>query len=135
MSMSDGNSVTKHLNAFYTIIIQLLSIEIRITKEEKWISLLCSFLDSWDSLVMAIGRNNTTLNLDSVVAVLLLKEMRWKNMDGSNPKQLWVRSQSINRKKDKPSIGSKKVRGKLKLRLTSPTQSMRRCWECGKLGH
>ena len=35
MSMSDGNSVTKHLNAFYTIIIQLLSIEIRITKEEK----------------------------------------------------------------------------------------------------
>ena len=45
--------------------------DINITKEEKRISMLCSFLDSWDNLVMAIGGNNTTLNIDDVVAALL----------------------------------------------------------------
>jgi hypothetical protein len=31
--------------------------DIKITKEEKCISLLCSFLDSWDSRVMDIESN------------------------------------------------------------------------------
>jgi hypothetical protein len=41
--MSDDSSVTKHLNVFNTIIRQLSSIDIKITKEEKCIILLCSF--------------------------------------------------------------------------------------------
>ena len=64
------------LIAFNTIISQLLFVDIKITEVEKCISMLCSFLDSWDNLVMAIGRNNTTLKIDDVVATLLLKEMR-----------------------------------------------------------
>ena len=35
MRMSDGDSVIEHLNAFNTIISQLLSMDINITKEEK----------------------------------------------------------------------------------------------------
>jgi hypothetical protein len=37
--------------------------DIKITEEEKYVILLCSFLDSWDSLVMAIGRNSATLEI------------------------------------------------------------------------
>jgi hypothetical protein len=63
LRMSDGNSMTEHLNAFNTILSQLWYVDIKIIEEEKCISLLCSFLDSWDSLVMAIGSNTTTLSL------------------------------------------------------------------------
>jgi hypothetical protein len=73
LRMSDGSSVTEHLNAFNTILSQLSSVDIKITEEEKCISLLCSFPDSWDSLVMAIGSNTTTLVLEDMVASLLSK--------------------------------------------------------------
>ena len=68
--MSDGDLVIEHLNVFNIAISQLLSIDIKITEEKKCISLLCSLLDSWDNLVVAIRRNNTTLKLDDVVSSL-----------------------------------------------------------------
>jgi hypothetical protein len=73
LRMSEGSSVTEHLNVFNTIISQLSFVDIKITEEEKCISLLCSFPDSWDSLVMAIGSNSTTLVLEDVVASLLVR--------------------------------------------------------------
>jgi hypothetical protein len=74
--MSDGSSITEHLNAFNTAISQLLSMDIKIIEEDKYISLLCSFLDSWDSLVVAIGSNSTTLMLEDMVSSMLSEEMR-----------------------------------------------------------
>jgi len=53
--------MTKHLNAFNTVVSQLASIDIKISDEDKCISLLCSLPDSWDSLVIAIGSNATAL--------------------------------------------------------------------------
>jgi hypothetical protein len=100
LRMSDGSSMTKHLNAFNTIIIQLSSMYIKIT-EEKCISLLCSFPNSWDSLVVAIGSNATTLALEYVVAYLLSEEMRRKNMEGSTKDALVVRGQPVDRDKGK----------------------------------
>jgi hypothetical protein len=72
--MSEDSSVTEHLNAFNSIISQLSSVDIKITKEEKCVSLLCSFLDSKNRLVMAIGSNSTTLALEYMVASLFQKE-------------------------------------------------------------
>jgi hypothetical protein len=43
LRVTDAISVTEHLNAFDTIIIQLSYVDIKITKEEKCISLLCFF--------------------------------------------------------------------------------------------
>jgi hypothetical protein len=68
--------VAKHLNAFNTVVSQLLFVDIKIFEENRYISILCFFPDSWDSLVVAIGRNKTTSNLDDVVASMLLEEMR-----------------------------------------------------------
>jgi hypothetical protein len=68
--MSEGSSMIEHLNEFNTILSQLFSMDIKIIQEEKCVSLLCSFLDSWDSLVMGIGSNTTTLALEDMVASL-----------------------------------------------------------------
>ena len=47
---------------------QLLSVDIKISDEDKCISLLCSLPDSWDSLVIAIGSNATALQFDEIVS-------------------------------------------------------------------
>jgi hypothetical protein len=39
--MNDGDSVTEHLNAFNIVVSQLLSVDIKISDEDKCISLLC----------------------------------------------------------------------------------------------
>eukprot|EP00253_Pinus_taeda_P010300 PITA_10300 len=82
--MKDGDSVTEHLNAFNIVVSQLSSVDIKISDEDKCISLLCSLPDSWDSLVIAIGSNATALQFDEIVSALLTEEMRWKNMDNQN---------------------------------------------------
>jgi hypothetical protein len=114
LRMSEGSSVTEHLNVFNTIISQLSSVDIKITEEEKCISLLCSFPDSWDSLVMAIGSNSTTLVLEDVVASLLSEEMRRKNMEGSTKDALVVRGRPIDRDKGKFSGRKSKSKGRSK---------------------
>lgn len=76
LRMSDGDLVIEHLNAFNIVINQLLSVDIKITKEEKCISILCSFSYFWDGLVVAIRSNNTTLKINDVVRFLFSKEMR-----------------------------------------------------------
>ena len=81
LRMKDGDSVTEHLNAFNTVVSQLSSVGIKISDEDKCISLLCSLPNSCDSLVIAIGSNTTTLNFDDIVPALLSEEMRQRNME------------------------------------------------------
>jgi hypothetical protein len=76
LRMRDGDSVAEHLNAFNTVVSQLVSVDIKISDEDKCISLLCSLPDSWDSLVVAIGSNTTSLKFEEVVSSLLSEEMR-----------------------------------------------------------
>ena len=94
LRMKDGDSVTEHLNAFNTVVSQLLSADIKISNEDTCISLLCSIPDSWDNLVIAIGSNTTALQFDEIVSSLLTEEMRWKNMEIQNGYALSIRGQS-----------------------------------------
>jgi hypothetical protein len=64
LRMRDGDSMVEHLNALNNMVSQLVSVEIKISYEDKCISLLCSLLDSWDSLVVAIGSNITSLKFE-----------------------------------------------------------------------
>jgi hypothetical protein len=91
LRMIDGSSVIEHLNLFNIILIHLSFVDIKIIEEEKCIILLCSLLESWDSLVVTIRSNTNTLALEDVVASMLSKEMRRKNMEGSTKDALMVR--------------------------------------------
>eukprot|EP00253_Pinus_taeda_P013414 PITA_13414 len=90
LRMKDGDLVREHLNAFNTVVRQLLSVDIKISDEDKCISLLCSLPDSWDSLVVAIGSNVTALQFDEIVSSLLSKEMQQKNTESHNGDALSV---------------------------------------------
>ena len=104
--MEDGDSVTKHLNAFNTLVSQLVSVNITIAEEDKCITLLCSFLNSWDNLVVEIGSTNQyTLKYEDVVSSLLSEEMRWKSMDSHNTDALFVRVRTQYNNRCKPSRG------------------------------
>eukprot|EP00253_Pinus_taeda_P029934 PITA_29934 len=130
--MKDGDSVTEHLNAFNTVESQLLSVDIKISDEDKCISLLCSLPDSWDSLVIAIGSNATALQFGEIVSALLTEEMRRKKMENQNGDAFSVRGWSHNRSKNKSSSGRSKSRGRSK----SPGKPQRWCaGNAGKEGH
>ncbi len=76
LRMKDGDSMIENLNAFNTLVSQLVSIDIEISDEDKCISLFCSLLDSWHSLVIAIGSNAISFHFDEIDSSLLTKEMR-----------------------------------------------------------
>jgi hypothetical protein len=103
LRMEDGYSVTEHLNAFNTLVIQLVYVNIMILEEDKCITLLCSFPDSWDNLVVAIGSTTqSTLKYEDVVPSLLSEEMRWKSMDGHSTNDLFVRGSTQDKNPGKP---------------------------------
>jgi hypothetical protein len=91
LRMRDGDSVVENLNAFNTVVRQLVSVEIKILYVDKCISLLCSLLESWNSLVVAIGINTTALKFDEVASSLLSEEMRQKNMERQSIDALFAR--------------------------------------------
>jgi hypothetical protein len=103
LRMEDGDSMTEHLNSFNTLVSQLFSINIMIVKEDKCITLLCSFRDSWDNLVVTIGSTTqSTLKYDDVVSSLLSEEMRQKSMDSHSKDDLFVIGQSQDKNPGKP---------------------------------
>jgi hypothetical protein len=97
LRMRDGDSMAEHLNAFNTVVSKLVSVEIKISYEDKCISLLCSLPDLWDSLVVAIGSNTTSLKFEELVSSLLSEEMRRKNMEGHSIDALFSRGRSQER--------------------------------------
>eukprot|EP00253_Pinus_taeda_P005186 PITA_05186 len=131
LRMKEGDMVTEHLNAFYIVVSQLLSVDIKISEEDKCISLLCSLLDSWNSLVVAIGSNATALQFDEIVSSLLTEEMRQKNMKRQNGDALSVQGRSQNINKNKSLSGRSISRGRSK----SPGKPVKVCWKCRKEGH
>ena len=91
--MEDGDFVTDNLNVFNTLVSQLVSIDIKMVEEDTCITLLCSLLDSWDNLVVAIGSSTkSALKFEDIVSSLLSEEMRRKSMESQNVDALSVRS-------------------------------------------
>ena len=80
--MEDNAIVTKNLNVYNTLVIQITFIGIKMVKEDKFITLLCSFPNFWDTLIVAIcSASQATLKFDEIVSSLLSQEMRLKTMD------------------------------------------------------
>jgi hypothetical protein len=131
LRMRDGDSVVEDLNAFNTMVSQLVYVEIKISDEDKCISLLCSLPDLWDSMVVAIGSNTTSLIFYEVVSSLFSEEMRRNNMEGQSTDALFARGRYQERNRSKFSSGRSKSKGRPK----SPKKFVKVCWRCGKEGH
>ena len=101
LRMKDGDSVAEHLNAFNTMVSQLASVDIKMFEEDKCITLLYYLPDSWDNLVMDISSTSSVLNLEDVVASLLLEEMRRKSFEDQTKDALSVRGRSPEKNKNK----------------------------------
>ena len=95
-----------------------------LAKKDKCFNLLCSFPDSWDNLVVAIGSTTqSTLKYEDVVSSLLSEEMRWENMDSHSTDDLFVRGHTQDMDLGKPSGG----RSKSTSRSRSPGKYLRKC--------
>jgi hypothetical protein len=124
LRMRDGDSVVENLNTLNTMVSQLVSVEIKISDDNKCINLLCSLSESWDIMVVAIGSNTIALNFGEVVSSLLSKEMRRKNMEGQNTNTLFARGCSQERNRTKFSSRRSKSKGRSK----SIEKFVKVCW-------
>ena len=79
MKLSDVDFVLEHLNSLNTIVTQLISVGVQMDEEDYCITLLCSFPNSWDNLVMAIGSTIKALVLDEIMVSLVSMEVRQNN--------------------------------------------------------
>ena len=72
IKMSEGGSIVDHLNEFNTLPSQLSSINMNFDDGFRALIILCSFLESWNSLVMAVSNfvpSSNTLKFDDVIGV------------------------------------------------------------------
>ena len=82
MKMSEGGFVADHLNDFNTVTSQLSSVGVNFDDEVRALLFMCSLLESWNGLVMAISNSisgSSTLKFDDVVGALLSEEI-WKSV-------------------------------------------------------
>ena len=78
MKMSEGGSITDHLNDFNTVTNQLSYVGVNFDDEVRDLLILCSLPESWDGLVMAVSNyvsGSNTLKFDDVISVILSEEM------------------------------------------------------------
>jgi hypothetical protein len=72
--MEYGDSMTKNINSFNTLLSKLVYVDINMEEEDKINTLLCYLPNSWDNLAIEIGSTTqSTLNFEDVVASLLSK--------------------------------------------------------------
>eukprot|EP00253_Pinus_taeda_P004912 PITA_04912 len=128
LRMKEGTSITDHLNAFNTLLVQLESIEVKFESEDKTITLLCSWPESWDHIVTSISLSSSeTLEFDDVVASLLSEETRIRsNLETSTSEAMMVRGRTKERRCSRQSDSCSKSKGK---------KSKVKCWFCGISGH
>ena len=86
MKMAKGGSITDHLNEFNIVTSQLSSVGVNFDEEIRALLILCSLLESWNGLLMAMITSiprSSTLKYDDVVGVILSEETRRKSLGGS----------------------------------------------------
>jgi hypothetical protein len=90
LRMKEGTKIVDHLNVFNTLICQLSSMEVKYEDEDKAVTLLCSFPESWDHLVTTMWFNTTdAIDYDIVVGALLSEEMRKNPVKKPQQQKQW----------------------------------------------
>ena len=120
MKMSEGGSITDHLNDFNTVTNQLSSVGVNFDDEVRALLILCSLAESWDGLVMAVSNSvsgSSTLKFDDVIGVILSEEMRRKSTGDTSGNALTVEIRGRQRERGKsPGNRWKSRKGRSKSR-------------------
>ena len=88
LKMTEGMSMSSHLNEFNTIFSQLSAQEIKFDDSVKAIFLLVTLLESWDTFCIAISNSALASGLTffNVESSLLIEEVNQKNLDNMHSK-------------------------------------------------
>jgi hypothetical protein len=134
MKMSEGGSVTDHLNEFNMVTNQLSYVKVEFDDEVKALLILCSLPESWNDLVMVVSKSvsgSNTLKFDDVVGVILSEEMQQKitSDTSGNALNMENRGRQKDRGQDSGNHGNSR-KGRSKSRLGKIE-----CWNCGTKGH
>ena len=79
MKISEGGSITNHLNDFNTVTNQLSYVGVNFDDEVMALYILFSFPKIWNGLVMVVSNSvfgSSTLKFDDVVCIISSEEMR-----------------------------------------------------------
>ncbi|KAH9329144.1 hypothetical protein KI387_001252 [Taxus chinensis] len=134
--MQEGESVSSHLNDFWSIVNQLKLVNILFDDEMKELLFLCSFPDSWENMVMVVDNATYATNIlkfDDVVSIILNEEIRRKSTGellSGNALNVKTRGRQKERSKSKNNGKSKSKNSIYKSRGKGIT-----CWNCRKKGH
>jgi hypothetical protein len=126
--MKKGTKIIDHLNTFNTLLVKLTSMGVKFESEDKAITLLFSFPESWDHFVTSISLSTTkSIEFDVIVGALLFEETRKKsNSETSTSEAMMVRGRPKERRHVQRDFSQSKLKGnKRKLK----------CWFCGKSRH
>ena len=104
MRMSEGGSITDHLNDFNMVTNQLSSVGVNFDDEVRALLILCSLPESWDGLVMVVSNyvfGSNTLKFDDVIGVILSKEMRRKSTGETSGNAFTAKARGRQREREK----------------------------------
>eukprot|EP00253_Pinus_taeda_P036500 PITA_36500 len=109
-------------------IVEETSTTVKFQEEDKAITFLCPFPDSWDHFITSISLSTTeSFEFDSVVGPLLAKEVRKKsNVETSALEAMVARGRSKERGEKTRGSSRSKSKGK---------KCKAKCWYCNKIGH
>ena len=136
LKMTEGVSVTKHLNEFNTIINQLSSVEIDFDDEIQALIVLASLPNSWDAMRTAVSNSagKNKLRYDDIRDLILGEEVRRRDSgeaSSSSGSALNTEGRSRGFERNANRGRSKSRRGRSKSRSGKQPE----CWDCGKVGH
>ena len=81
MKMSECGSIADHLNEFNTLTGQLSFVNVNFDDEVRALLILCSLLESWNSLVMDVRNSvpgSNTFKFDDIVGVIIARKCEEK---------------------------------------------------------
>ncbi|GKB87934.1 retrovirus-related pol polyprotein from transposon TNT 1-94 [Tanacetum coccineum] len=134
--MKEGASIADHVNEFNSILLRLMSVNIKFDDEVQALLLLSFLPDSWSGTVTVVsGSTGTTkLKFDNICDLIIGEDIRRKTTREYTNSFLCAENKGRGRKQDR---GQKQNRGRSKLKKRRQFKNRQdiTCWNCNQKGH